>query len=47
MRIALFATCIGDALYTRMAIATVRLLERPGHEVVFPERQTCRGQNAR
>jgi L-lactate dehydrogenase complex protein LldE len=44
MRIALFATCIGDALFPRVAIATVQLLERLGHQVVFPERQTCCGQ---
>jgi hypothetical protein len=36
MRIALFATCIGDALFPRVAIATVQLLERLGHEVAFP-----------
>jgi len=44
MRIALFATCIGDALFPQVAIATVRLLERLGHQVVFPEGQTCCGQ---
>src|SRR5689334_1079530 len=44
MRIALFATCIGDALFPRVAIATVKLLERLGHQVVFPDRQTCCGQ---
>jgi L-lactate dehydrogenase complex protein LldE len=44
MRIALFATCIGDAMFPQVAIATVRLLERLGHQVVFPEGQTCCGQ---
>ena len=44
MRIALFATCLGDAMFPQAVIATVRLLERLGHEVVFPERQTCCGQ---
>ena len=44
MRIALFATCLADALFPDAAIATVRLLERLGHEVVFPPRQTCCGQ---
>jgi L-lactate dehydrogenase complex protein LldE len=44
MRIALFATCLADALFPQAAIATVQLLERLGHEVVFPPRQTCCGQ---
>ena len=44
MRIALFATCLADALVPRAAQATVVLLERLGHEVVFPAAQTCCGQ---
>lgn len=44
MRIALMATCLADALFPTAAIATVQLLERLGHEVVFPPRQTCCGQ---
>jgi len=44
MRIALFATCLADAMFPRAAIATVTLLERLGHEVVFPDGQTCCGQ---
>jgi L-lactate dehydrogenase complex protein LldE len=44
MRIALFATCLADTLYPRAAKATVRLLERLGHQVVFPAAQTCCGQ---
>ncbi|MFG3581204.1 (Fe-S)-binding protein [Micromonospora chersina] len=44
MRIALFVTCLADTLYPEAAKATVRLLERLGHEVVFPEQQTCCGQ---
>jgi L-lactate dehydrogenase complex protein LldE len=44
MRIALFATCLADAMFPQAAIATVTLLERLGHEVVFPRRQTCCGQ---
>src|SRR4051812_40296203 len=44
MRIALFATCLADALFPRSAQATVVLLERLGHEVTFPEGQTCCGQ---
>jgi L-lactate dehydrogenase complex protein LldE len=44
MRIALFATCLADALFPKAAQATVVLLERLGHEVVFPPDQTCCGQ---
>lgn len=44
MRIALFATCLADAMFPRAAIATVAVLERLGHEVVFPDGQTCCGQ---
>ena len=44
MRIALFVTCLGDTLYPETGRATVELLERLGHEVVFPAEQTCCGQ---
>ena len=44
MRIALFATCLADAMFPAAAIACVQLLERLGHEVVFPADQTCCGQ---
>jgi L-lactate dehydrogenase complex protein LldE len=44
VRIALFVTCLGDTLFPEAAQATVRVLERLGHEVVFPEEQTCCGQ---
>ena len=44
MRIALFVTCLADALFPQAAIATVELLERLGHDVVFPPGQTCCGQ---
>ena len=44
MKIALFATCIVDAMYPRVAHATVRILERLGHEVVFPPGQACCAQ---
>jgi L-lactate dehydrogenase complex protein LldE len=44
MRIALIATCIGDALFPDVPRATVTLLERLGHEVVFPPGQVCCGQ---
>lgn len=44
MKIAILATCLGDALFPRAPQATVELLERLGHEVVFPADQTCCGQ---
>lgn len=44
MRLALFVTCLGDAMFPEVGMATVRLLERLGHEVVFPQGQTCCGQ---
>lgn len=44
MRIALFATCIVDAMHPRVALATVDVLERLGHEVVFPAGQGCCAQ---
>ncbi len=44
MKIALFATCIVDAMFPRTARATVSILERLGHEVVFPPGQACCGQ---
>ncbi|MEV7773607.1 (Fe-S)-binding protein [Kitasatospora sp. NPDC086791] len=44
MRVALFATCVNDALFPATAVATVRLLERLGVAVDFPAGQTCCGQ---
>ena len=44
MRIALFVTCVNDLAFPQTGIATVRLLERLGVEVAFPETQTCCGQ---
>ncbi|MFD4668563.1 (Fe-S)-binding protein [Lentzea sp. NPDC058450] len=44
MRIALFVTCLADAMAPQVGRATVALLERLGHEVVFPAAQTCCGQ---
>lgn len=44
MRIALFSTCLVDGMYPRVAQATVEILERLGHEVVFPPGQTCCSQ---
>jgi L-lactate dehydrogenase complex protein LldE len=44
VRIALFVTCLADAIAPQVGKATVTLLERLGHEVVFPAAQTCCGQ---
>jgi L-lactate dehydrogenase complex protein LldE len=37
-------TCLGDALFPNVGLATVRLLKRLGIEVDFPQAQTCCGQ---
>ena len=44
MRISLMTTCLVDVMAPDVARATVTLLERLGHEVVFDRRQTCCGQ---
>ena len=36
MRIALFVTCLADTMFPSVGRATVEVLERLGHEVVFP-----------
>jgi L-lactate dehydrogenase complex protein LldE len=42
--VALFVPCYVDQLYPGVAVSTLRLLERHGCTVVFPEGQTCCGQ---
>jgi L-lactate dehydrogenase complex protein LldE len=44
VRIALFVTCLADTLFPDVGRATVRLVERLGHQVEFPQAQTCCGQ---
>lgn len=44
MRVALQVTCVNDAMFPDVGIATVRLLERLGVTVDFPAGQTCCGQ---
>lgn len=44
MKVALFGTCLVDAMFPDAGRASVALLERLGHEVVFPPGQTCCGQ---
>ena len=44
MKVALFITCFNDLLFPDVGKAVVTLLSRLGHEVDFPEGQTCCGQ---
>ena len=44
MRLALMIPCYIDQLKPEVGLATLRVLEACGHEVVFPEAQTCCGQ---
>lgn len=44
MRVGLFITCLTDTLFPEAGKATVAVLERLGHTVVVPARQTCCGQ---
>ncbi|HYA44531.1 MAG TPA: heterodisulfide reductase-related iron-sulfur binding cluster [Acidimicrobiales bacterium] len=42
MRVALFVTCVNDAIYSETGKAVVAVRESLGHEVVFPADQTCK-----
>ena len=44
MKVSLLVTCLGDALFPDVGVATVRLLRRLGVAVDFPAAQTCCGQ---
>ena len=44
MNVSLMVTCLGDALFPDVGVATVRLLRRLGVGVDFPKAQTCCGQ---
>lgn len=44
MKVALFITCLTDTFYPRTGIAVVKVLEKLGCEVSFPQDQTCCGQ---
>jgi len=46
VRVGLFVTCLVDLLCPEVGVATARLLQRAGHQVEFPEGQTCCGQPA-
>src|SRR5436190_13202780 len=44
MKVSLLITCLADALFPEVGVATVHLLRRLGVTVSFPPRQTCCGQ---
>jgi len=44
MRISLMITCLADVLRPAAGEAVVNILRRLGHQVIFPESQTCCGQ---
>jgi L-lactate dehydrogenase complex protein LldE len=44
VNVSLMVTCLGDALFPDVGVATVRLLRRLGVAVDFPAAQTCCGQ---
>jgi L-lactate dehydrogenase complex protein LldE len=45
-RVALFITCLADQIYPEVGLSTLRLLQRLGCQVDFPEAQRCCGQPA-
>lgn len=46
MKVSLFITCLGDAVYPNMVQAMARILARYGIELYVPMNQTCCGQPA-
>lgn len=46
MKVSLFIPCFVDLFYPQVGISMVRIFERLGHVVDFPENQTCCGQPA-
>src|SRR2546421_647114 len=44
MNVSLLITCLADALFPEVGVATVHLLRRLGLTVAFPPGQTCCGQ---
>ncbi|MCX6016188.1 MAG: (Fe-S)-binding protein [Chloroflexales bacterium] len=44
MQVALFITCFNDTLFPDTGKAVVKVVEQLGHQVIFPEEQTCCGQ---
>ncbi|HWD19793.1 MAG TPA: (Fe-S)-binding protein [Verrucomicrobiae bacterium] len=46
MKISLFIPCYIEQCFPRAAISVVKVLERLGHQVLYPTAQTCCGQPA-
>lgn len=44
MKVTLFIPCFIDQYFPDAGMACVKILEKLGHEVVFPQKQTCCGQ---
>jgi L-lactate dehydrogenase complex protein LldE len=44
VKISLFIPCFVDQFYPEVGLSMVRIFERLGHTVVFPEKQICCGQ---
>jgi L-lactate dehydrogenase complex protein LldE len=44
VKLSLMITCLGDVIRPAAGKAAVRILRRLGHEIDFPEAQTCCGQ---
>jgi L-lactate dehydrogenase complex protein LldE len=44
VKISLFVPCFVDQFFPGVAIGMVKILEKLGHEVAYPEGQTCCGQ---
>ncbi len=44
LKVGLFIPCYVDQLYPQVGVATLRLLEKQGLDVDFPQEQTCCGQ---
>ena len=41
-----FGTCLVDLIYPQAGMAGIRLIQREGVEVIYPQKQTCCGQPA-
>ncbi len=46
MRISLFVPCFVDQFYPQVGLGMIKVFERLGHQVEYPEDQTCCGQPA-
>lgn len=44
MKLGLFATCLVDGMFPNVGLATATVLRRLGHQVDFPQAQSCCGQ---